>query len=400
MNRILGKRGRGVAVIAALTAVMCAAVPARGAQKMLTFSDSAGDANPASYWCAVDCGGVLAPASERSIDIISATVEDKGSALVFTTRVTDLAHVSQTSTPDDKVGYDFGVSTEAVTFTVIAERTASHQAPGAYLVAQSSNSGSISNRHPVPVSFDHGDDTVRVSVSKGGLEEAVAEVCPTCGIPTVDEFGHVVAYTYLLSAALSPVGQTGAGLGAWEYGEFENAALTSGDRAQPDRTPTALPGLSSKQLYLGNGPTTGTVAWSEPGGWLNTYPCPTETASVELTATVALSNGSTHYTGPVTLLGTGESNHCNSSQSGTFHLKRGSLSGTDMHGVALQCPTISGLAVGQRRWTLTAGGPCTLNGKPIDLSMHVEGAYLPTGVTTSGIVSGTVVGSLFLSAYT
>lgn len=398
MSRGLGERGRRLALVAALAAAMCAGAPARGADT-LSFGDAAGDANTVGWHCAVECGGAPAPVSEPSIDVLAVDIADVGSSFVFTTGVTALEHVSPASTPDDIAGYDIGMHIDGTGLAIVAQRTASHGRPRAFVIANGPNGSS--SRHPASVSFDHAGDTVRVTVATTALNGALADACPTCRrINSLNDLGQPYIISYVLSGATSPAAKAAASHGLGSYSDYDGAGPLYSDRAFADSRPMALPGVSAGGRYLGTGPTTGTVAWSSPAGVIGyeQFPCPTLAASVELTATVSLTNGTTHYSGPIELRGNGESNHCNTTTSGTFLLRSGTVSGTDVNGLALHCPSVGGLAVGMGRWTLTAGASCSLDGMPLELSLHIEGAYAPTGASAAGVDSGHVAGSMFLSS--
>lgn len=361
---------RRLAVVAALTAALLSGTPSsRAAENIFTLPDPSGDAHAGTSLCAVDCSGLPTPVSEPSVDVRTVTVDRDGGNLVITYRVQDLDHVPPLAEPDDVAGYDIVLEAEGVRFSVIANRTAGHVPLQAFVAAGNYPDDS---RRPVSASYDHAANTVRVTVPLTVLNDAVDDVCGSCHVDNGSVFRGPFVMAYLL--AVTPMGQTGP-----VYQDIVR------ETASNPLVPTS-DGVPNR--YSGGGAFTGTMAWDPDPATCGAG----SRANLSLTMTLVVSNGSTHFAGPVTATGTS----CGDPLQGSLYDLRYSLHGTDPQGVTLDCPDMWAMILNGFAWMGSSVGRCTIDGHVVPkANPFFVGEYAPTAIGTDlAIQSGAVAGVL------
>ena len=148
---------------------------------------------------------------------------------------------------------------------------------------------------------------------------------------------------------------------------------------------------AATQRY-GGGAFAGSITWDRPMQLLGDESCNPATATVSISADIALTSGVSSFAGPVLFTGTGTS-ACGPSFGSM--IPTWSVSGTDVLGSTFHCAELRGLLVWTFWWTGGLAGPCTLNGVAMPGVQFVpEGQYVPTGLS-----SGTVAGALWVNSY-
>lgn len=373
MRGLLGGRGVRLAAVAVIAAALLSGTPAQAAENIVTMPDPAGDAHAATSLCALDCSGAPTPVSEPSIDVRTARVDRIGGDLVFEWKVVDLDHVPLAQ-PEDVVGYQLGARVEGVNVLVYAWRTAAHTP----LVAEVSVStdDNRNTRRTITASYDHATNVVGATVPLPVLNDAVDDLCGSCHVDSGSRFERPFVMTYVL--ATTPFGPTGP---------------VYQDLVRETESTTLIPTSGGVPSFLtGGGPFAGTITWGPPSPECDArFPLP---GTVSLTAAVAASNGVSHYAGPLTFEGTG----CGGF--GDLTDLQWSVHGTDPLGTTLDCPDLPGMALDTIVWAAVSGGPCTLDGRPVDASFSFLGQYVPTGIRPDLTQeSGTVAGGVAVVLY-